>query len=134
MQDGRVIAYASRKLKVHEKNYRINDLELTKSAYFITVESTYYSEWLAEIYIREIVRLHGFVLRDREWETGIGEDVLLRERRELVANAKQWKDYPSRTRLFTREHDRLREILGEAGVTLREPRLANAKVRWVRPS
>ncbi|XP_070002867.1 uncharacterized protein [Nicotiana sylvestris] len=28
MQDGRVIAYASRKLKVHEKNYLVHDLEL----------------------------------------------------------------------------------------------------------
>ena len=28
MQDGKVIAYASRQLKVHEKNYLTHDLEL----------------------------------------------------------------------------------------------------------
>ena len=28
MQDGKVIAYASRQLKVHEKNYHVHDLEL----------------------------------------------------------------------------------------------------------
>ena len=32
---------------------------LTKSAHFIPVAVTYSSEWLAEIYIHEIVRLHG---------------------------------------------------------------------------
>ena len=32
---------------------------LTKSAHFISVGTTYSSERLAEIYIREIVRLHG---------------------------------------------------------------------------
>jgi ribonuclease HI len=28
MQEGRVVAYSSRRLKVHEKNYSIHDLEL----------------------------------------------------------------------------------------------------------
>jgi len=32
---------------------------LTKSAHFIHVEVTYSLEWLAEIYICEIVHLHG---------------------------------------------------------------------------
>jgi hypothetical protein len=30
MQEGRVVAYSSRQLKVHEKNYPIHDLELAK--------------------------------------------------------------------------------------------------------
>ena len=29
MQDGRVVAYASRQLKKHEQNYPVHDLELT---------------------------------------------------------------------------------------------------------
>ena len=29
MQDGRVVAYASRQLKKHEQNYSVHDLELT---------------------------------------------------------------------------------------------------------
>ncbi|XP_070036035.1 uncharacterized protein [Nicotiana tomentosiformis] len=132
IQDGMVIAYVSRQLKVHEKNYYIHDLELaaivhplkiwrhlygmlceqvkyehqrpsgllqsldiiewkweritmdfvvglsrtqkkfdvvwvnvgrlTKSAHFIPMAVTYASEMLAEIYIREIVRLHGYIL------------------------------------------------------------------------
>ena len=32
---------------------------LTKSAHFVPVQTTYNSEKLAKIYIREIVRLHG---------------------------------------------------------------------------
>jgi len=32
---------------------------LTKSAYFIPMAVSYSSEWLAEIYVREIIRLHG---------------------------------------------------------------------------
>jgi hypothetical protein len=28
MQDGRVVAYSSRQLKIHERNYRTHDLEL----------------------------------------------------------------------------------------------------------
>ncbi|XP_070015275.1 uncharacterized protein [Nicotiana sylvestris] len=41
------------------KDVTIGDDVLTKSAYFISVGTTYSSERLAEIYIREIVRLHG---------------------------------------------------------------------------
>ncbi|XP_070009495.1 uncharacterized protein [Nicotiana sylvestris] len=71
MQHGRVIAYASRQLKVHEKNYPVHDLELvvivhvlkiwrlTKSSHFIPLVVTYSSERLAEIYIFKIVHLHG---------------------------------------------------------------------------
>ncbi|XP_070040761.1 uncharacterized protein [Nicotiana tomentosiformis] len=129
MQEGRVITYASRQLKIYERNYPVHDLELaaivhalkiwrhylygvscevkyehqrpggllqqmtipewkseritmdfvvglpqtlrrfdavwvivdrlTKSAHFIPMMTTYTSERLAQIYIQEIVRLHG---------------------------------------------------------------------------
>jgi hypothetical protein len=34
MQEGRVVAYSSRQLKVHEKNYPIHDLELAAVQYW----------------------------------------------------------------------------------------------------
>ena len=33
MQDGRVVAYASRQLKKHEQNYPVHDLELAASSW-----------------------------------------------------------------------------------------------------
>ncbi|WMV54846.1 hypothetical protein MTR67_048231, partial [Solanum verrucosum] len=35
MQNGKVIAYASSQLKVHEKNYHTHDLELAKSLQYV---------------------------------------------------------------------------------------------------
>ncbi|GJS79338.1 putative reverse transcriptase domain-containing protein [Tanacetum coccineum] len=88
MQRSKVIAYASRQLKVHEKNYTTNDLELgvfkmkdddglyfmdriwitsvgnvivdrlTKSAHFLPIRKDYKIEKLARIYINEIVARH----------------------------------------------------------------------------
>ncbi|KAK9118716.1 hypothetical protein Scep_016809 [Stephania cephalantha] len=37
MQDGRVIAYASRQLKIHEKNYPIHDLELAAIVFALKI-------------------------------------------------------------------------------------------------
>ena len=37
MQHGKVIAYASRQLKVHEKNYPIHDLELTAVVFALKI-------------------------------------------------------------------------------------------------
>ncbi|XP_039025457.1 uncharacterized protein LOC120158754 [Hibiscus syriacus] len=106
MQDVKVVAYASRQLKPHEKNYLIHDLELatvvfalkiwrksnvvadalsrktftalrrlnardsiwiivdrlTKTAYFIPVQTDISMEKHAELYIKEIVRLHAYQL------------------------------------------------------------------------
>ncbi|XP_073019315.1 uncharacterized protein [Primulina eburnea] len=52
MQQDRMIAYASRQMKVHEKNYLTHDLELAAVETFTMNKYT-------ELYIREIVRLHG---------------------------------------------------------------------------
>ncbi|KAA0064141.1 pol protein [Cucumis melo var. makuwa] len=103
MQQGKVVAYASRQLKSHEQNYPIHDLELatvvfalkiwrhylyglprtlkgytviwvvvdrlTKSAYFVPGKSTYsVSKW-GQLYMTEIVRLHGVpvsIVSDRD--------------------------------------------------------------------
>ena len=37
MQDGKVIAYASRQLKVHEKNYPTHDLELAAVVFALKI-------------------------------------------------------------------------------------------------
>ena len=39
MQDGRVVAYASRQLKKHEQNYPVHDLELVSRHGFEDVEA-----------------------------------------------------------------------------------------------
>ncbi|GKB58526.1 putative reverse transcriptase domain-containing protein [Tanacetum coccineum] len=57
MQNEKVIAYASRQLKIHEKNYTTHDLELdrlTKSAIFTPMRETDSMEKLASLYIKEI--------------------------------------------------------------------------------
>nr|XP_004515974.1 uncharacterized protein LOC101489513 [Cicer arietinum] len=99
MQDGKVVAYASRKLKIHERNYPTHDLELATVVFVLRMWRHYLYgsrfeskvehqkpsglmqplsilEWdsismdfvvrlprtpkrLAEIYIKEIVKLHG---------------------------------------------------------------------------
>ena len=62
MQHENVIAYASRQLKKHEQNYDtiwvIID-RLTKSAHLLPVKNNDSVEKLVELYVKEIVRLHG---------------------------------------------------------------------------
>ena len=41
MQKGKVIAYASRQLKVHEKNYPIHDLELAAVVFALKIWRNY---------------------------------------------------------------------------------------------
>ncbi|CAJ2634448.1 unnamed protein product [Trifolium pratense] len=58
MQGGNVVAYASRQLKVHERNYPTHDLE----------KGTLVPK-LAEIYVEQIVKLHGIptsIISDRD--------------------------------------------------------------------
>nr|GEY32442.1 putative reverse transcriptase domain-containing protein [Tanacetum cinerariifolium] len=68
MQNEKVIAYASRQLKIHEKNYTTHDLELgavvivdrlTKSAHFLPMRENYPMEKLMKLYIKEVVTQHG---------------------------------------------------------------------------
>ncbi|XP_070030813.1 uncharacterized protein [Nicotiana sylvestris] len=66
IQGGKVIAYASRQLKIHDKNYLVYDLELAAIVHTLKIWRNYLygvsfsnsSEWLAEIYICEIVILY----------------------------------------------------------------------------
>eukprot|EP00253_Pinus_taeda_P029561 PITA_29561 len=80
MQDGQVICYESQKLNDHEQNYPRHDLELAviihalkmwrhyllgkrlrKVAHFILVKSTFLASDVAHVFIRDVVRLHGFL-------------------------------------------------------------------------
>ncbi|CAJ2642459.1 unnamed protein product [Trifolium pratense] len=61
MQKGQVVAYASRQLKVHERNYPTHDLELAAKGTLVPK--------LAEIYVEQIVKLHGIpssIVSDRD--------------------------------------------------------------------
>ncbi|KAF3674869.1 hypothetical protein FXO37_06173 [Capsicum annuum] len=92
MQKDKVIAYTSRQFKPYEKNYPTHDLELaavvfalkiwrhyiygihvdvftnhkslqlTKSAYFLPIHTSYTAEDYTRLYIRELVRLRGVPL------------------------------------------------------------------------
>ncbi|WMV08852.1 hypothetical protein MTR67_002237 [Solanum verrucosum] len=42
MQNGKVIAYASRKLKVHEKNYPTHELELAAVVFILKIWRNYF--------------------------------------------------------------------------------------------
>ncbi|CAJ2642437.1 unnamed protein product [Trifolium pratense] len=61
MQKGQVVAYASRQLKAHERNYPTHDLELAAKGTLVPK--------LAEIYVEQIVKLHGIsssIVSDRD--------------------------------------------------------------------
>nr|GEX42831.1 putative reverse transcriptase domain-containing protein [Tanacetum cinerariifolium] len=91
MQTEKVISYASRQLKIHEKNYMAHDLELravvkerepplrvralvivdrlTKSAIFTPIRETDSMDKLARIYLKEVVTRHGIpvsIISDRD--------------------------------------------------------------------
>ncbi|GKA71380.1 putative reverse transcriptase domain-containing protein [Tanacetum coccineum] len=58
MQRDKVIAYASRQLKSHEKDYMTHDLELTNRRNFLAIRDDYSMEKLARLYVDEIVARH----------------------------------------------------------------------------
>jgi hypothetical protein len=51
MQDGRVVAYASRQLKKHEVHYLTNDLELTAIVHDLKIWRHYLMRKRCELYI-----------------------------------------------------------------------------------
>lgn len=50
MQDGKVVAYASRQLKVHEKNYPTHDLELAAVIHALKIWRHYLNGNKCEIF------------------------------------------------------------------------------------
>ena len=51
MQEGRVIAYASRKLKTHERNYPAHDLELAVVVFALKISRHYLYGVCREVFI-----------------------------------------------------------------------------------
>jgi hypothetical protein len=51
MQEGRVVAYSSRQLKVHEKNYPIHDLELAAVVHALKTWRHYLYGQKCDVYI-----------------------------------------------------------------------------------
>ena len=72
MQDGRVVAYASRQLKVHEKNYPTHDLELAVVVHTLKIWRHYLIGNKCEIYtdhksLKYIFTQPDLNLRQRRW-------------------------------------------------------------------
>ncbi|XP_070020467.1 uncharacterized protein [Nicotiana sylvestris] len=72
MQEGRVIAYASRQLKIHEKNYLIHDLGLAAIVHDLKIWRHYLYGVSCEVYIDHQILQHLFKqwdlnLRQRGW-------------------------------------------------------------------
>ena len=63
MQDGRVIAYASRKLKKHQKNYPTHDLELAAVVFALKIWRHYLLMSLKVIYFQSIFLIDFYLKR-----------------------------------------------------------------------
>ncbi|CAN4084656.1 unnamed protein product [Withania somnifera] len=68
MQRGRVIAYASKKLKVHERNYPTHDLELAAVVFALKILRHYPYGVRCEIYTDH--RSLRYIMRRRELNSG----------------------------------------------------------------
>ena len=64
MQDGRVIAYISRKLRRHEENYVTHDLELLAIVYNLRVWRHYLIGWKFELKMDHYGLQHIFTQRE----------------------------------------------------------------------
>jgi len=72
MQDGRVIAYASSQLKVHEKNYLVHDLELAVIVHALKIWRHYLYGVHCEVYtdhrsLQHLFKQKDLNLRQRRW-------------------------------------------------------------------
>jgi hypothetical protein len=72
MQPGKVIAYASRQLKDHEKNYPTHDLELAAIVYALKIWRHYLFQEIVKIYTNHKILNYIFTqkelnMRQRRW-------------------------------------------------------------------
>ncbi|XP_070023064.1 uncharacterized protein [Nicotiana sylvestris] len=88
MHKGRVIAYVSRQLKIHEKNYHVHDLELAASVHALKIWRHYLYGILCEIKAQQfddpyLAVLRETMLQGSAKEVSIGEDGILQLRGRL---------------------------------------------------
>nr|GEV42802.1 putative reverse transcriptase domain-containing protein [Tanacetum cinerariifolium] len=77
MQRGKVIAYASRQLKFHEKNYTTHDLELGAVVFALKIWRHYLYGTMSVIYTdHKRANTMYYDLRDRYWWSGIKNDIV----------------------------------------------------------
>ncbi len=72
MQHGKVVAYASRKLKRHEQNYLTHDLEMAAVVFALKIWRHYLYSEVSEIYtdhksLKYIFQQRDLNLRQRRW-------------------------------------------------------------------
>ncbi|XP_070056429.1 uncharacterized protein [Nicotiana tomentosiformis] len=72
MQEGRVIAYASRQLKMHEKNYLVHDLELAAIVHALKIWRHYLYRVSCEVYtvhrsLQNLFKQRDLNLSQRRW-------------------------------------------------------------------
>ena len=72
MQDGKVIAYASRQLNVHEKNYPVHDLELAAIVHALKIWRHYLYGVSCEVFtnhrsLQYLFKQKDLNLRQRRW-------------------------------------------------------------------
>ena len=72
MQNGRVVAYASRQLKKHEQNYPTHDLDIAVMVFALKIWRHYLYGVTYEIYtdhksLKYIFQQRDLILRQRRW-------------------------------------------------------------------
>jgi ribonuclease HI len=102
MQEGHVIAYASRQLRKHEQNYPTHDLELAAVIHALKIWRHYLLGHRCQIYtdhksLKYIFTLNDLNLRQRRWLELIKDyDLEIHYhpgKANVVANALSWKSY-----------------------------------------
>jgi hypothetical protein len=102
MQDGRVVAYASRQLRKHEVNYLTHDLELANVVHALKIWRHYLMEKRCELYtdhksLKYIFTQLNIYLRQRRWLELIKDyDLGINKhpgKANVVANALSWRSH-----------------------------------------
>ena len=145
MQHGKVIAYASRQLRKHEKNYPTHDLELAVVVHALKIWRHYLFGVHVDIYtdhksLQYIFKQKELNLRQRRWLELLKDydvDILYHPgKANVVADAVSRKSMGSLTNLQPERRDMVREIqrLSSLGVRLANSEDSGVSIREVAES